>query len=116
MHGSTPTGTTQGDAVFVNAWVVTDGCQEEFVEAIDGLFKRARQLDGFLEGELLRGVNPTRFVSYARMRSERDRQRLLDDREFSARLQTAGQIARSDLHSYEVLRAYGGLAARRRTT
>jgi heme-degrading monooxygenase HmoA len=97
--------------MLVNAWVVSDGAQDEFVELIDGLFEHIRTLDGFIEGQVLRGTNPTRFVSYARMRSPQDRQRLLDDGEVSARLEVVSRIARPDLHSYEVLRSFGPAAA-----
>jgi heme-degrading monooxygenase HmoA len=102
-----PTDSTTGSAIIVNAWVVADGYQEEFVETLVRLFEHVRTLDGFIEGEFLRGANPTRFVSYVRMRSARDRQRLLDDSEVSALLRAAEQIARPDLHSYDVLRGFG---------
>lgn len=100
------TGDTETSAIIVNAWCVTDGCQEEFLEAIVELFEYARALDGFLAGEVLRGANPTRFVTYLRMRSPQDRQRLLDDREVSATLRSAERIARPDLHSYDLVRAF----------
>ena len=107
MSGTFPTGSRAGDALVVNAWVVADGAQGEFVELIDGLFEYLRTLDGFIEGAVLRGANPTRFVSYTRMRSARDRQRLFDDGQVSAQLRAAGRIAQADLHSYDVVRSFG---------
>jgi heme-degrading monooxygenase HmoA len=101
-----PTDTADDDALLVNAWVVSDGDQDEFVELIEGLFEHLRGLDGFVEGAVLRGADPTRFVSYARMRSARDRQRLLDDVEVEAVLRATERIARGDLHSYDVLRSF----------
>jgi heme-degrading monooxygenase HmoA len=98
---------TAGSAIVVNAWVVSDGCQEEFVETIVGLFEYARTLDGFIAGEVLRGANPRRFVTYLRMRSAQDRRRVLDDREVTAKLRTAERIARPDIHNYDVLLAFG---------
>jgi hypothetical protein len=102
-----PIRTTTGAAIIVNAWVVSDGYQDEFIATILGLFEHARTLDGFVAGELLRGANPTRFVSYLRMRSAQDRQRLIDDGEVAGLLRAAGRIARPDLHSYDVLQAFG---------
>jgi heme-degrading monooxygenase HmoA len=95
----------------VNAWVVSDGQQEEFVEAIVRLFDHLRTLEGFIEGALLEGVNPTRFVSYTRLRSVEDRQRLFDDSEVKVLLRSAVQTARADLHRYRVVRAFGPPAA-----
>jgi heme-degrading monooxygenase HmoA len=95
-----------GSALVVNAWVVEDGQQEEFVQTIDGLFGCLSALDGFIEGELLRGTNPTRFVSWLRMRSPQHRQHLFDNAEVSTWLRRAERLARADLHNYTVLRGY----------
>jgi heme-degrading monooxygenase HmoA len=97
---------TAGSTIIANAWIVADGYQEEFVQMIIGLLEYVRTLDGFIEGEILRGANPTRFVSYVRLRSAQDRQRLFEHSEVRAVLRSAGQIARADLHSYDVLRAF----------
>lgn len=101
-----PTNPQDGDAFLVNAWVVRDGDQDEFVSLIEVLFDHLRTLEGFIEGAILRGVNPTRFVSYARMRSPQDRQRLFDDKEVSTLLRAVDAIADTDLHSYDILRSY----------
>ena len=98
-----------GGALLVNVWVVSDGSQTEFVEAIAGLYEYLGSTEGFIGGALLAGVNSTRFISYARLRSPRDRQRLLEDDEVSARLRAMSRIARADLHSYAVLREFGPL-------
>jgi len=98
---------TTGSAILVNVWVVWDGYQQEFVETIVGLFEYARTFDGFIAGEVLRGANPTRFVSYLRMRSAEDRQRVLNDSEVAAFLRTAERIARPEVHTYDVLHAFG---------
>jgi heme-degrading monooxygenase HmoA len=107
MRGLRPATSAEDDAVLLNAWVVSEGDQDEFVALINGLFEHLRGLDGFIEGAVLRGVNPTRFVSYARMRSARDRQLLFDDKEHAAALRAAARIASGDLHSYDVIRSFG---------
>lgn len=96
-------------ALLVNVWVVSDGSQTEFVEAIVGLYEYLRSTEGFIGGALLAGADPTRFISYARLRSSQDRQRLLADGEVSARLRAMSRIARADLGSYAVLREFGPL-------
>jgi heme-degrading monooxygenase HmoA len=98
---------TAGSAIVVNAWLVSDGCQEQFVETVVGLFEYARTFDGFIAGEVLQGANPKRFVTYLRMRSAQDRRRVLDDCEVAAILRTAERIARPDLHNYDVLHVFG---------
>jgi heme-degrading monooxygenase HmoA len=104
-----PAGPTEGTirtAIIVDAWVVPDGDQAEFVETIARLLDHLRGLDGFIEGELLQGVNPTRFVSYVRMRSARDRQHALDSSEVRSLMRAASHVASPDLHSYDVVRLF----------
>jgi heme-degrading monooxygenase HmoA len=102
---------TDGDALLVNSWHVSDGAQDEFLGLLEELFEYLQGLRGFVEGAVLRGVDPTRFVTYTRMRSRQDRQRAREDAEVSELLRAARRIAISDLHNYEVLhsfRARGG--------
>jgi len=107
MSDATATRRSERDALLVNAWTVTDGDQDEFVEKLDGLFEQLRTRDGFVEGAVLRSTNPTRFISYVRWRSAQDRQRLFDDELLTRFLDDVGEIARADLHSYDVLRSFG---------
>jgi heme-degrading monooxygenase HmoA len=101
-----PPDATASSAVIMNSWVVMDGDQEKFVETIIRLLDRVRTLDGFIEGELLQGVNPTRFVSYVRMRSARARQNALNSSEVRTLRRAAAAFGRPDLHSYDVVRAF----------
>lgn len=106
MHAPTRADTTDDDALLVSAWVVPDGTQDDFVKRIEGLLEHLSTLDGFKEGAVLRGVNPTRFVSYVRLRSAQDRREIFDDARVSARLREIEALARADVHSYDVLRAF----------
>jgi heme-degrading monooxygenase HmoA len=101
-----PTDATTSSAIIVNSWVVIDGDREEFVETIVRLLDRVRTLDGFIEGELLQGVNPTRFVSYVRMRSARARQHALNSSEVRTLMRAAVAFGCPDLHSYDVVRVF----------
>jgi heme-degrading monooxygenase HmoA len=93
-------------SIIVDAWRVADGDQEEFVDALVGLFSRLRELDGFIDGEILRGVDPTRFVTYARMRSAGERDAAFIDSEMQGVLRTIRGIARPDPGAYTVLRKF----------
>lgn len=93
-------------SIIVDAWRVVDGDQDEFVDRLLALFSRLRALDGFIDGEILRGVDPTRFVTYARMRSARERDAALIDSEVKGMLHAIKAIARPDPGAYEVFRKF----------
>jgi hypothetical protein len=93
-------------SIIVDAWRVADGSQEEFIDTLVGLFSHLRKLDGFIDGEILRGVNPTRFVTYTRMRSASERDAVLIDNEVQGVLRTIRRIAQPDPGGYTVLRKF----------
>lgn len=93
-------------SIIVDAWRIEDGDQEEFVEMLVALFSRLRELDGFIDGEILRGVNPTRFVTYARMRSAVERDAAFADSEMQRTLRSMREIARPDPGSYTAFRRF----------
>lgn len=92
--------------IVVDAWHVADGDQDEFVDALVALFSRLRQLDGFIEGEILRGVDPRRFVTYARMRSAGERDAAFLDSEVQRTMRAIRGIARPDPGAYKVFRTF----------
>ena len=89
-------------SIVVDVWVVTDGSQEEFMQALVGLFERLRALEGFVDGQILKGVDPTVFVSYATMRSARERDAALMDGEVRAMMRAIGGIARPTPRAYTI--------------
>jgi heme-degrading monooxygenase HmoA len=93
-------------SIIVDAWHVADGDQEEFIDTLVGLFTRLRELDGFIDGEILRGVDPMRFVTYARMRSASERDAAFIDSEMQRTLRTIRRIARPDPGAYTVFRRF----------
>jgi heme-degrading monooxygenase HmoA len=97
---------TEQLSIVVDAWRVADGDQEQFVGALVGLFSRLRELEGFVDGEILRGVDPTRFVTYARMRSASERDAAFIDSQIQGALRTIGRIARPDPGAYTVFRKF----------
>jgi heme-degrading monooxygenase HmoA len=97
---------TEQPSIVVDAWRVADGDQEEFIDALVGLFSRLRELDGFIDGEILRGVDPTRFVTYARMRSASERDAAFIDSELRGALRMIRRMARPDPGAYTVFRKF----------
>ncbi len=93
-------------ALIVNTWVVEDGRQKEFVDGLISLLEHLRSVEGFEQAQILKGTNPTRFVSMATMRSTQDRQRAIEDHQTRALLRGLQRIARSDHDSYTVLRGF----------
>jgi heme-degrading monooxygenase HmoA len=93
-------------SIIVDVWVVSDGHQEEFMQALVGMFELLRTLDGFVDGQILKGGDPTVFVSYATMRSARHRDAAFMHREIRAMMRSIGGIARATPHSYTVARTF----------
>jgi heme-degrading monooxygenase HmoA len=93
-------------SIIVDAWRIADGDQEGFIDTLVVLFSRLRELDGFIEGEILRGVDPTRFVTYARMRSASERDAAFTDSEVRGALRTIRGIARPDPGAYTAFRKF----------
>jgi hypothetical protein len=93
-------------SIIVDVWVVSDGNQEEFMQALVALFERLRTLEGFLDGQILKGVNPTLFVTYATMRSARERDQAFLDVELRKMMRAIGGIARPRPHSYTIARRF----------
>jgi len=93
-------------SIIVNAWTVKDGSQQELLDALVGLFERLRELDGFLEGAIFKGVDATRFVSWAKMRSPRERDAAMIDNEVQTRIRGIGGLAHPDLSAYTLFRTF----------
>jgi hypothetical protein len=96
----------EDSAIIVDAWTVEDGNQTEFLDALEGLFGRLRELEGFLEGAIFKGIDATRFVSWARMRSSRERDAALIDSEVRSRMRGIRGLAHPDLGAYTAYRTF----------
>src|SRR5437588_1558921 len=80
-------------SIIVDLWNVADGDQDEFLSVLVELFERLRECDGFIDGQILRGVNPSLFISYATMRSARARDAALADPQLRATTRRLGGVA-----------------------
>jgi hypothetical protein len=97
---------TPEPSITIDVWVVPDGTQEAFMDVLVSLFERLRTLDGFIDGQILRGLDPTLFVSYATLRSAEDRDAAFLDHEIQVMMRTIGGIARANPHAYTVARTF----------
>jgi len=93
-------------SIIVNVWVVSDGNQGELLDALVALFERLRRLEGFIDGQILEGVDRMLFVSYATMRSARDRDAAFEDSEVRATMRRIGGIAHPRPHAYTLARSF----------
>ena len=90
-------------SLMVNMWVVEDGHQEELVDGLYSLYGNLRSLERFISGQILRGSNPTRYVSMATMRSVEDCDRAVENPRTRALLRGLRGIARFDHDTYRAL-------------
>jgi hypothetical protein len=90
----------------VDSWVVPDGSQEEFTTALIALIARLQEVDALTEGQILRGVDPTRFLSWVRFVSAQARDRGYLDEQVGELRRRIGQIAGPRPHSYTVLQRF----------
>ncbi len=95
--------TQDAGALIVNTWNVQDGLQDQFTD----LFEHVRTVSGFLSGQILQGVNTTRYISVVVMRTTLERDRALEEPETRRRLRELRGLARADAHSYVRLREFG---------
>jgi len=94
------------ESIVLDVWDVVDGRRGELVEALTAIYERLRVLEGFIEGRLLTGADPTHLASYARMRSARDRDNAMQDREIQALIRGARKIARPHFDAFTELREF----------
>lgn len=106
-----PPSDTPDPSIIVDFWNVADGYQDEFMSVLVGLFERLRAYDGFVDGQILRGVDPSMFVSYATMRSARERDDAMADPELRAAVRRIGGIAHPRPHAYTVERTFAPAAS-----
>ena len=90
----------------VDAWTVVDGNQAAFSEGLLRLFARLRVLDGFIEAQILQGIDPTRFLSWARWQTPAERARATNDAEVLRIVRELTALAHSHPHSYGVIQVF----------
>jgi hypothetical protein len=87
------------ESIVIDAWTIGAERQQELIDGLLELFEQFRSSEGFIEARILKGSGGTTVLSYLRMRSAADRQRLDEEPEIQAGLDALRKIARphSDL-------------------
>jgi heme-degrading monooxygenase HmoA len=91
---------TPAESIMADLWSVPDGSQQALLDGLNELFEHLRQCPGFVEGQILRGANPTRILAYSRFDSTAAQQRARDDPATAAAARRLRAIAHQDLGRY----------------
>ena len=84
---------SEKESLLINGWTPSADRHQELVDGLLGLFERYRTVEGFIEGRVLLESGGTAVLSYLRMRSAADQQRLEEDPEIQAGLDALQEIA-----------------------
>jgi hypothetical protein len=82
------------ESIVIDAWTTGAERQQELIDGLLELFERFRSNDGFIEARILKGSGGTTVLSYLRMRSAADQQRLDEQPAIQAGLEALREIAR----------------------
>jgi hypothetical protein len=82
------------ESILIDSWTTGAERQQELIDGLLELFERFRSSGGFVEARVLKGSGGTTVVSYLRMRSAADQQRLDEEPEIQAGLERLREIAR----------------------
>jgi heme-degrading monooxygenase HmoA len=97
---------TAEQVIVLDLWTVPEEVRDEFMAAVATMFERIRELPGFIEGQILRGANPSLFATYARIRTAAERDAAMIDPEVQAVTRRLGEIAAPKPHTYTVARTF----------
>ncbi len=93
-------------SIIADFWDIPDGSQDEFLRVLVDVFERLRGFDGFLDGQILKGVNPSLFISQATMRSAAERDAAMIDPEVRAMTRLIGGVAHPRPHAYTIAHTF----------
>jgi hypothetical protein len=91
------------ESIVIDAWTTGADRQQELVDGLLALFERFRSSDGFVEARILKGSGGTTVLSYLRMRSPADQQRLDEQPEIQAGIEAMREIARPHRDRFDLV-------------
>lgn len=94
------------EPIMVDVWSIRDGNQQAAMDALNELCEHFRQFPGFIEGQILRSVDPTGMLVYARFDSLMAQQRAQDDPATGAIVRGLRELARQSLSRYTVAKSF----------
>ena len=102
------------ESIVIEAWTTGAERQQELIDGLLDLFKRFRSSQGFIEARILKGSGGTTVLSYLRMRSAADRQRLDEEPEIQAGLDALRKIGRARSDLFDLVWVFTPLSTKRR--
>jgi len=91
------------ESLVIDVWTVGAERRQELIDGLLAVFERFQSSEGFVEARVLQGSAGTAVLSYLRMRSAAEQQRLDEDLEIQARLEALRTIARPHRDLYDLV-------------
>ena len=104
------------ESIVIEAWTTGAERQQELIDGLLELFKRFRASDGFVEARILKGSGGTTVLSYLRMRSAADEQRLHEEPGIQAALEALRKIARPHRDLFDLVWVFTPLPTKGRSS
>jgi heme-degrading monooxygenase HmoA len=106
MTDSEQEASPSSESIMADLWSAPDGTQEALLDSLNELFEHLRRCPGFIEGQTLRGVNPTKILAYARFDSAAAQQQAQDSPGVDALVRGLREIAHQNLGRYTVAETF----------
>jgi heme-degrading monooxygenase HmoA len=97
---------SSSESIMADLWSVQDGNQDAFLERVKELFERLRRSPGFIEGQILSSVNPTKFLAYSRFESTVATEDVQEDPAIAAAIRALRSIAHQDMSRYTLVESF----------
>jgi hypothetical protein len=91
------------ESFVVDMWTTDAERRQQLIDGLLALYRRFQSSEGFVEGRVLQGSGGTVVLSYLRMRSAVDQQRLDDTPEIQSGLEALRKIARAHRGIYDLI-------------
>lgn len=91
------------ESLIIDVWTTSPDRRQELIDGLLVLYARFQSSEGFVEGRVLEGSGGTAVMSYLRMRSDADQQRLDEAPDIQAGLDALRKIARPHRDVYDLV-------------
>jgi hypothetical protein len=91
------------ESLVIDVWTTGAEGHQELIDGLLGLYERFQSSEGFVEGRVFQGSGGTAVLSYLRMRSAADQQRLDEDPEIQSGLEALRKIAHPHRDIYDLV-------------
>ena len=91
------------ESLVIDVWTTGAERHQELIDGLLRLYERFQSSEGFVEGRVFQGSGGTAVLSYLRMRSAADQQRLDEDPEIQSGLEALRKIAHPHRDIYDLV-------------